>query len=439
MKKVFKYIEESLVMNSSYIVAAISGGPDSMALLNILIQLRDKYKFNIVCAHVNHNIRKESEQEKTFLENYCNKNNIIFEYMKIEKYNNNNFHDQSRKIRYNFFESIIEKYNSKYLFTAHHGDDLMETILMRITRGSNLNGYSGFQLKSKRENYTIIRPLIFTTKNEILEYDINNDIPYVIDKSNEKDCYTRNRYRKYILPFLKQENKNVHKKYIKFSQELYKYEKFVETTSLSALNKIYFNNTLDIEKFLELDILIQEKVLEKILQDTYTDLLQLINHKHIEVIINLVKSNRPNSLITLPNNIIIRKEYNHLKFERKQDNINKYKLKLKDKIVINNNIIEIVNECNDTSNNCIRLNSEEIKLPLYIRNRCIGDKIEVKGLNGTKKIKDIFINSKIGSKKRDEFPILVDSNDKILWLPGLKKSKYDKSKNEKYDIIVRYY
>ena len=102
-------------------------------------------------------------------------------------------------------------------------------------------------------------------------------------------------------------------------------------------------------------------------------------------------------------------------------------------------IIEVVSESFDTSNNTIRLNSNEVKLPLYVRNRRQGDKIEVKGLNGTKKVNDIFIDEKIKTHDRDMWPIVLDAENKIVWVPGLKKSKLDKKISEEYDIILRYY
>ena len=101
--------------------------------------------------------------------------------------------------------------------------------------------------------------------------------------------------------------------------------------------------------------------------------------------------------------------------------------------------IEVVDENNDTSNFACRLDSDEVKLPLYIRSRQVGDRMQVKGMIGRKKINDIFIDSKILPEERDIWPIVVDSDENIVWLPGLKKSKFDKTKQEKYDIILKYY
>ena len=102
-------------------------------------------------------------------------------------------------------------------------------------------------------------------------------------------------------------------------------------------------------------------------------------------------------------------------------------------------IIERVTESNDTSNYTIRLNSEDVKLPLYVRNRREGDKMIVKGLNGTKKVNEIFINEKIKTTDRKTWPIVLDAEEKVVWIPGLKKSNLDKKINEVYDIILKYY
>ena len=201
--------------NNDCIVVGCSTGPDSMALLDMLLRVRNKYNLKLIVAHVNHNIRKESYDEAKFLEGYCLDNNLIFESMIIEKYGDDNFHNEARNIRYHFFEELIDKYNAQYLMTAHHGDDLIETILMRIVRGSNLSGYGGFREVVSYDNYTLVRPLIKYTKAELEEYDKINNVTYFVDSSNSMDKYTRNRFRKYVLPFLKREEEDVHLKFLK--------------------------------------------------------------------------------------------------------------------------------------------------------------------------------------------------------------------------------
>ena len=436
MNEVLLFIESLNLTKDDYLICAISGGPDSMCLLDLLVKLKKKYSYKIVCAHVNHSMRIESNEECIFVENYCKENDVIFEYMKIEKYNKDNFHNCARNIRYKFFEDLINKYHSKYLFTAHHGDDLMETVLMRIMRGSTLKGYGGFQRISKKDNYQIIRPLITLTKKEIEEYDITNNIKFAIDKSNFKDVYTRNRYRKYILPKLKDENKNAHLKFYNFSEYIIEAGNYFEKLSQEICNQIYVNNKLDIEKFKTYDHIIQTYIIYNILNNTYNESLDKINNKHVESIIKLINS-KNNSTISLPNKKGI-KEYNYFYIDEIKQTKN-IDLILKDKVVLSNGkTIEIVKNSNEKSNNVIYLNSNTIELPIHIRNRKPGDKIKVKNMENYKKVSDIFINEKISKQDRDNYPIVVDNKNEIIWLPGLKKSHFDSQNSGKYDIILKY-
>ena len=151
------------INNNDTIIVGCSAGPDSMALLHYL---KNNTKNNIICCHINHNVREESKIEENFLSNYCKNNNIIFEIMTIDNYTKNNFENEAREKRYNFYQEILNKYNSKHLFLAHHGDDQIETILMKITRGSDLEGYAGIKEISKQNNFYIIRPLQNYTKTE---------------------------------------------------------------------------------------------------------------------------------------------------------------------------------------------------------------------------------------------------------------------------------
>ena len=418
---------------------ACSAGPDSMALVDMLLKKKKLFNLKIIILHVNHNIRKESIDEEEYLKKYCKNNDIVFEFLKIKEYNDDNFHNEARNIRYRFFDEIVRKYNANYLFTAHHGDDLIETILMRIVRGSNLKGYSGFKKIVNMNDYKIIRPLIEISKDEILEYNNINNIKYFIDSSNDKDYYTRNRYRKNILPFLKKEDNLVHLKFLKFSNVLNDTFNFINKEIDKIVKDIYIDNKLDLSKYLKLDRFLQREILYNIILNYYNDDLFLINDKHIELIYSLIISNKSNGCIYLPNNIIGIKEYNYFRLDYGELSFNDYKYLLSDEVMLPNSyIIKKINKCSCYDNNHIYLNSREVKLPLYVRNRKNGDKIQIKGLNGSKKVKDIFIDSKIKIKDRNIWPIVLDSNDEIVWIPGIKKSKFDKSKTDNYDIILEY-
>lgn len=439
MKHAYSLLNDILKENDT-VVVAVSAGPDSMALFDVLLTIREEKNINIICAHVNHNTGRIGQlEEKEYVESYCKQNNVSFELLTISDYSNNNFEEEARNKRYAFFDELVNKYNAKYLLTAHHGDDLIETVLMRIVRGSSLSGYSGFKEIVKKDNYTIIRPLIEATKEEIINYLENKNIKYYIDYTNLEEEHTRNRYRKYILPRLKKENKNVHLKFLKFSQMLQEYDDHIKKETHNIINKVYVDNKLDIKKFNKLEKIIKLNVIYYILEEKYNDDLNNINDNHIELILDLIETDRKNTFIDLPGNIKLIKKYDYLEFGYDDNNEVEYEIELVDlNRLPNGYVIRKIKEVDSNSNFICRLNTNEIKLPLYIRNRKDGDKIEIKNLNGTKKVKDIFIDSKIPLSERNTWPVVVDSDNNIVWLPGLKKSKFDKPKQEKYDIILKY-
>ena len=308
---------------------------------------------------------------------------------------------------------------------------------MRMVRGSSLKGYSGFQEVTDKETYKIYRPLITKTKDELLNYVKTNNIPYAVDKTNFSEEYTRNRYRLNILPILKKENKSVHLKFLKFSETLKLYDDYINKEANEKLNKVYQNNNLNLKLFENEDELIKRKILYQILNNLYYKNISLITDNHVELILNIIESSRPNLKINLPSKVLVIKNYQNLYFTQNTE-IKPYSFTFKDKVILPNNQILIKEETEDTSNYTIRLNSKELSLPLIVRTRQNGDKMEIKNLNGHKKIKDIFINEKISETARNSWPILTDQNNQIIWLPGLKKSKFDKQKHENYDIIIRY-
>lgn len=436
MEDVLNFINNLNIKNETVIVA-ISGGPDSMLLLHILNNLKIKLTLNIVVAHVHHNLRKESDEEAIMVENYCKKNDLIFELYKIEEYPDNKFSEViARKLRYEFFDKLIKKYNSKYLFTAHHGDDLIETVLMRISRGSSLKGYAGFEIINKDRGYNIVRPLVYLTKNEIEEYLNKKQIKYAVDKTNKSDKYTRNRYRNKILPILKDEYKDVHLKYLEFNKRVLLADEYLKKETNNTYNKVVINNEINVLKFNQLDEIIKIYILEKYLKEIYEDDIIKIKNCHIDIIIFQIK-NKYNKNIDLPLNKKGILEYNIFKIiENKK--LKDYDYTFVDSIEFNKNKIYVDNNTTETSNSVIHLDSSEIKLPFHVRNRRNGDKMKVKNLKGSKKVSDIFIDFKLDKEKRKGYPVVTDDNNNILWIPGIKKSDFDRKKYGKYDIILKY-
>lgn len=433
VEKSIKFLESLHIPKDQYIIVGCSGGPDSMCLLDML----HKEGYKIVCAHVNHNIRKESAKEYKFIEKYCNEKKIEFEGLELDSHKKGN-ESYYRKKRYAFYKSTADQYDTPYIMTAHHGDDLIETVLMRISRGSDIKGYMGFPKVYLEGKYKIVKPLIFYTKKDLIEYDKYNGIPFVHDPSNDDDEYTRNRYRHHLLPFLKEETPNIAAKYLRYSEELEEANNFIEKLVLSNYQSNYKDGILDLNKFNAMDEYLQKKELRHIFKYIYKDDVDKLKVFHIEKIIELIKK-ETNFTFDLPNGIVATREYSSLRFVKKEEKIEPYCIEFNDSVSLSNGYtISTTKDDDDASNYTIRLNSKDLKFPLYIRNRRAGDKIKIKNMSGTKKVKNIMIDAKIPRSERDSYPLLVSADEEIIWIPGLRKSKFDIKKSEKYDIILKY-
>ena len=236
--KVLKTIEKyNMINNGEKIVVAVSGGPDSICLLNILNNIKDKLNIKIVVAHVNHSLREEADEETEYVKNFCKKLNIEcyikkVDIIEISKKNKVGTEEAGRKERYDFFDEVFSKTKSDRIATAHNLNDNAETVLMNIIRGSGLSGLKGIE---EVRDYKYIRQLIEIKRKEIEEYCKENKLEPKYDKSNKENIYTRNKIRNILIPLLEKEfNPNIVKSISKLSE-------------LAKLDNEYFNNIIKSE------------------------------------------------------------------------------------------------------------------------------------------------------------------------------------------------
>ena len=227
---------------------------------------------------------------------------------------------------------------------------------------------------------------------------------------------------------------------MKFSDSLEEASRFINKERDKALKRVMLADALVIDKFMEEDEYIQKEILYYLLSEFYQDDLILVGDKHIELLMNLIYSKKSNSFINLPNQVVAKKCYNMLELKRDTEEITSYEVEFSQCVMLpNNHSVVKISDTSDNSNNICRLNSEEVVLPLIVRTRKVGDRMMVKGMDGSKKVKDIFIDKKIKLEDRDAWPVVTDSKNRIVWIPGIKKSKFDKTKTESYDIILEYH
>ena len=203
-----------LIQKADTIVVGVSGGPDSMALLNVLLVLQKEkdFSFQLVVAHINHGIRKEAMEETKYVEQFCKEKGIacFVQEVLVEEIAKNQkigTEEAGRKVRYAFFEQVAKQVGGTKIATAHTANDNAETVLMNLMRGSGINGLKG--IEAKREE-TFIRPLIHCTREQIEQYCEQKNLQPKYDKSNQENTYTRNKIRNLLIPYLQEEyNPNI--------------------------------------------------------------------------------------------------------------------------------------------------------------------------------------------------------------------------------------
>lgn len=206
-QKVFEFVTKyQLIENGDKIVLGVSGGPDSIAMLNILHQLSPKINFEIFVAHINHGLRENAKTDEKFVQDFCKKINVPFfvkhaNIKQIAQEQKRGIEETGRKIRYEFFDEIMTKTASNKIAIAHHCGDNAETILMNLLRGTGTKGLIGIEKK----NGKYIRPLLETKRQEIDEYLQQNHIVARHDESNDDNTYTRNKIRNVLIPYLEKE------------------------------------------------------------------------------------------------------------------------------------------------------------------------------------------------------------------------------------------
>jgi len=341
----------------------------------------------------------------------------------------NNIESSAREMRYSYFKQVMEEEGINTLLTAHHLGDQAETVLMKLIRGGILEDKTGIQLVSDFNSGKLIRPLIPFSKKDLYDYAETQRLTYFEDETNHTDMYFRNRIRRKVLPLLKEENPKVENHLKEFSNELSDLVKFSAPLIQKERDKYYENNTLYLEEFLTKEDYLQNLVLKEIFKELFTE-DKSFNKNYTDIFTQWMRDSSPNSSLNLEGNLEAQKEYNKIRFIRKeqkdQEEYEEYELEMntwlelpdgnsiglfgKDQVVIKE------------SDLVFYIADSDLNLPAKIRHRKNGDRMTLKGSKGSKKIKDIFIDQKVPAYKRDEAWVLTDKNDTIIWLIGYKES-----------------
>ncbi len=302
LKTIKKY---DLIKSGDKIVLAVSGGPDSIFMFDILNKLKERMNFEIVVCHVNHMIREEAINDEQFVKDICNKFNIECYVKRIDviEYANNNkigTEEAGRTVRYDFFEEILNKTGSNKIAVAHNKNDKVETIIMNLLRGTGILGLKGIEPNRKNK---YIRPIIEIERKDIEEYCIKNNLKPRIDKTNFENIYTRNKIRNIVLPYIEKEfNPNIIESMNRLSEIATEEDEYLNKVTECTYSDILIEDKKN-EIILDLKIFNQQdKVIKKrLVIYTINKLMGTscgIEKVHIEDIIKLCENNIGNKYLT---------------------------------------------------------------------------------------------------------------------------------------------
>ncbi|WP_448530358.1 tRNA lysidine(34) synthetase TilS [Raineya sp.] len=419
-------IRENLFVKQDKILVAVSGGVDSVALLHLLHLLG--YEIGVVHCHFA--LRVEADKEAELVRNLAEKLQVPFYFQKFEtarfaQTEGISIQMAARRLRYDFFEQIRQQEHYKYIATAHHLNDSLETAIFNFSKGTGIAGLRGILPK----NGFIVRPLLFASKAEIMQYAQKQGWQWLEDSSNASCDYTRNFIRHNILPLLEQINPNILQNFSETAQRLLSTEKIWQN-KLQEIQQKYIQEQGEICQICfsdEIDVVILHHFLEKWgfsfrqCQDIYeskqvgaeffSQTHWLVRDRKAWIIVPISFYQDENSSFELIENNILKTKY----FE------------LQSKTFENSNFIA-KNEPNEAY-----FDAEKLEFPLCVRVWRMGDRFQPLGMKGKKKISDFLVDCKIPKNLKKRI-FVVESGKEIIYVAGLRSSEYAKVSPETQKI-----
>ncbi|NLX62147.1 MAG: tRNA lysidine(34) synthetase TilS [Tissierellia bacterium] len=458
-EKVLKAVKEhNLIEEGDNILVGVSGGADSMALLYVLLEIKEEIDFNIFIAHVNHGVRgEEALEDEKYVERTAKKLGIPYfsKQVNMEEYARKkkiSAEEAGRELRYSFFREILSKIGGGKIAVAHNKNDQAETLLLRLFRGTGIEGLKGMEYKNK----DIIRPILGIEREEIEKYLLDRNIEFKIDRTNLEPIYNRNRIRLEIIPYIqKYYNPNIIDTLWRTSQLMSIDNEFFEEYCQRAYYKILKKKdensiVLDGNTFKKEHISIQTRIIRNCILELNGS-LQGITMKHVEDVVTLFLERGTGKSITLINNLVAKTSYGDFIIEKFTEKENKEDESYIQKINMNgvNYIdrlgcklkveIKAIDEVNMDSSNRYRkyFDYDKVQGSLYVRNRRAGDRFVPFGMKGSKKVKDYFIDEKVPKDERNRIPIVTDEKN-IIWIVGYRISElYKITKDTKRVLVIQ--
>ena len=418
--------KHELIQKGDKIVVGLSGGPDSVCLLHILSRLKDKFDLEIYAAHLNHQIRGiEAQKDAFYISKLCEEMGITFfiKSINVPEYcekNGVSIEEGARKLRYEMFYEVKNNTRANKIAIGHNLNDQAETILMRIMRGTGLQGLKGIEYI---RDGVIIRPILDIERSDIEKYCEQNNLNPRIDKTNLESIYTRNKIRLELIPYMKDNfNSNIIESIARMGNSLRSDNDYIENESLIKFKEVSNINDDSVEINLSSYINLHNSIKVRILRNSIKHILgdtNFIDQRHIDDIIDLEDESKIDKVINLPRGIFVYRKKNSIILTNKEIVIEEIEfcynipsngfIKIKEIGTIIETQVVNINKYKrsklDKSSKWFDFN--KIKGGIVVRNRRSGDKIKLSG--GSKKVKDLFIDIKIPKEDRCKIPIIADS------------------------------
>ena len=459
--------QHKMIENGETVLVAVSGGADSLALLYGLHALRPQLNCELHVVHLNHCLRPEADADAEFVQQHAADLGVPCTIQHAEvphlvKQWKLSVEAAGRKARYQFYESVCTEVNATKVALGHHQDDIAETVLMNLIRGSGTSGLKGI---APVRDIKFIRPLVGSTRQQIEAFLTSIGITPRQDTTNTDVNYLRNRVRHELIPQLAHDyNPNIKTGLSRTADVLGAESEYLDTVARKAfeacrIHGSHKNVVLDRVKFRQYHIALQRRMLRHSVFEMLGDMSDLY-FAHSAAMLNLVEADMPNAVLALPNDLRFRRAYQQLIFERKPVDIGSfaYPVTIVGKTSITILRTEITAELGDVaSRGTLPLPDGKFEavfdydtlrkvfakpfsetVPLIVRNRQQGDRFQPYGMQGTKKIKDFLIDAKVPRSERDGIPLLV-CGDEILWVIGYTTSNAFKIKPDTRQYLYLHY
>lgn len=424
-----------MITKGDRIIVGVSGGPDSISLLHVLHSISGKFLINIHAAHLNHMLRgREADLDTEYVKSFCEKMGIpcSVKYVDVNRLSQQtglSLEEAGRKARYDFFSDLAGEIGATKIALAHNMNDQAETILMRIMRGTGIDGLCG--IKPVRDGM-YIRPLIEIPRSEIEKYCKENNLTPRIDRTNLEPVYTRNKIRLELIPYIK-ENFNSRIEYSLslmsrlLSEDNDFLNEYVNNIYETIAEKDKGKVLIDVNLLKPYTVSIKKRIIRKAISEAKGNLIGIEN-KHVELSLSIAEEGSTGAAVELPGEIKAQKSYNFLEImhcSSESTNSFMYSLCIPGSVDINEAGArlksEIMNKLPGDYKNSGRFikyfDCDRIESNLTVRCRQEGDYIVPLGMKGRKKLKELFIDNKIPKDERNSIP-LVAAGSEVIWVIG---------------------